>query len=152
MSRMGVNTSDKKKEVSKGNAEWDLREVTFFVRDFQRSMAFYQSIMGMGLGFEQDGYAQFELNGPVLAIHVAEGDRERAGKENHIAFRVGTPEAVDRVYNQLKERGVRFEPYDEGGSYDENVLAEPRNFEWGYRCIFFRDPDGNLIEVFAKLR
>lgn len=114
-------------------------------------MDFYEYVLGMKVGLKQDGYAQFDLNGPVLAIHVAEGDRERAGKENHVAFRVGTAEAVDRIYNLLKERGVRFEPYDVGGAYDESVTAEPRNFEWGYRCIFFRDPDGNLIEIFAEL-
>jgi catechol 2,3-dioxygenase-like lactoylglutathione lyase family enzyme len=148
---MGVNKSGKRGDVSTGEMEWDLREVTYFVRDFQRSMAFYQSVLAMRVGLKQEGYAQFDLNGPVLAIHVAEGDRERAGKENHIAFRVGTPEAVDRIYHQLKERGVKFESYNVGGAYDEAVTAEPRNFEWGYRCIFFRDPDGNLIEVFAEL-
>lgn len=148
---MKFKRSDKKGDIPTGKMEWDLHEVTYFVRDFQHSMDFYENVLGMRLGLKQDGYAQFDLNGPVLAIHVAEGDRERAGKENHIAFRVRTAEAVDRIYRLLKGRGVKFEPYNVGGAFDESVTAEPRNFEWGYRCIFFRDPDGHLIEIFAEL-
>jgi len=106
---MKPKTADKGEDRSTGMVEWDLREVTYFVTDFQRSMAFYQNVLGMKMGLKQDGYAQFDLNGPVLAIHVAEGDRERAGKENHIAFHVGKPEAVDRIYELLKGRGVRFD-------------------------------------------
>lgn len=42
---------------------------------------------------------------------------------------------LDKDYNQLKEKGVQF-------------LGEPQFIEdWGMRCTYFRDPEGNLFEL-----
>lgn len=42
---------------------------------------------------------------------------------------------VDEDYNRLKEAGVEF-------------ISEPQTIEdWGMRCVYFRDPEGNLIEL-----
>ncbi len=44
-------------------------------------------------------------------------------------------EDLDRDYQLLKEAGVLF-------------LGEPQNIkEWGMRCTYFRDPEGNLFEL-----
>ena len=42
---------------------------------------------------------------------------------------------LDADYKRLKEAGVEF-------------LGEPKDIEdWGMRCTYFRDPEGNLIEL-----
>lgn len=42
---------------------------------------------------------------------------------------------LDMDYLRLKEAGVEF-------------LGEPQFIEeWGRRCIYFRDPEGNLLEL-----
>jgi predicted enzyme related to lactoylglutathione lyase len=42
---------------------------------------------------------------------------------------------LDHDYKKLKEAGVQF-------------LGEPQFVEdWGMRCTYFRDPDGNLFEL-----
>jgi predicted enzyme related to lactoylglutathione lyase len=42
---------------------------------------------------------------------------------------------LDRDYQRLKEAGVKF-------------LGEPQLIqEWGMRCTYFRDPEGNLFEL-----
>jgi len=42
---------------------------------------------------------------------------------------------LDRDYKRLKEAGVQF-------------LGEPQFIpEWGFRCTYFRDPEGNLFEL-----
>lgn len=42
---------------------------------------------------------------------------------------------LDKDYQKLKEVGVQF-------------LGEPQLIEdWGMRCTYFRDPEGNLFEL-----
>lgn len=42
---------------------------------------------------------------------------------------------LDKDYKRLKEAGVQF-------------LGEPQRIEdWGMRCTYFRDPEGNLFEL-----
>jgi len=42
---------------------------------------------------------------------------------------------VDATYEELKNKGVEF-------------VGKPRNI-WGMRCVNFRDPEGNLFEIFG---
>ena len=42
---------------------------------------------------------------------------------------------VDEDYKRLKEAGVEF-------------LGEPQTIaDWGMRCVYFRDPEGNLLSL-----
>lgn len=42
---------------------------------------------------------------------------------------------LEKDYKRLKEAGVQF-------------LGEPQTIEdWGMRCTYFRDPEGNLLEL-----
>jgi len=31
------------------------------------------------------------------------------------------------------------------------LLVEPKDQPWGHRTVFFRDPDGNILEIYADL-
>jgi uncharacterized glyoxalase superfamily protein PhnB len=48
-------------------------------------------------------------------------------------------EDVDVCYNRLRKKGITFitEPFDRK--------------EWGARVAHFRDPDGNLIEIYKMI-
>jgi catechol 2,3-dioxygenase-like lactoylglutathione lyase family enzyme len=54
-----------------------------------------------------------------------------------LAFRVGVAE-VDECATALKAAGV-------------HLIAEPTDQPWGHRTLFFRDPDGNVLEIYADL-
>jgi catechol 2,3-dioxygenase-like lactoylglutathione lyase family enzyme len=45
---------------------------------------------------------------------------------------------VDRCADELLRQGV-------------NLLSPPTDQSFGHRTLFFRDPDGNLLEVFADI-
>ena len=48
-------------------------------------------------------------------------------------------ENVDEDYNRLKKAGVEF-------------IGEPRTIkEWELRGVYFRDPEGNLIELYGDI-
>lgn len=54
-----------------------------------------------------------------------------------LAFRVA-PREVDACARLLRERGVA-------------LVGEPTDRPWGHRTLFFRDPDGNVLEIYADL-
>ena len=54
-----------------------------------------------------------------------------------LAFRVSPPE-VEQCAETLKQRGV-------------NILSGPTDQPFGHRTIFFRDPDGNVLEIYAEI-
>ncbi len=52
-----------------------------------------------------------------------------------LAFRVAPPE-VDRCHVELSALGVE-------------ILDPPTDQPWGHRTLFFRDPERNLLEIYA---
>ena len=55
-----------------------------------------------------------------------------------VAFLCESPEGVDRLYRELVDAGV------EG-------YREPWDAFWGQRYAQVKDPDGNVIDLFAPL-
>ncbi|MEM8693232.1 MAG: VOC family protein [Pseudomonadota bacterium] len=54
-----------------------------------------------------------------------------------ISFRV-PPADVDTAYQTLLDKGVE-------------IIEGPTNQDWCHRTLFFRDPEGNIVEVFADI-
>ena len=54
-----------------------------------------------------------------------------------LAFRVA-PGEVATCASTLKARGV-------------NIISGPTDQPWGHRTLFFRDPDGNVLEIYAEI-
>jgi len=54
-----------------------------------------------------------------------------------ISFRV-PPADVDHAYETLVENGL-------------DVIEPPTNQDWTHRTLFFRDPENNIIEIFADI-
>jgi catechol 2,3-dioxygenase-like lactoylglutathione lyase family enzyme len=54
-----------------------------------------------------------------------------------LAFRVA-PSEVATCANTLKERGV-------------DIISGPTDRPFGHRTLFLRDPDGNVLEIYAEI-
>ncbi len=54
-----------------------------------------------------------------------------------ISFRV-PPADVDLAWDKLVENGL-------------NIIEPPTNQDWPHRTLFFRDPENNIIEIFADI-
>lgn len=119
-----------------------------YVRDLDRTRAFYETYFGATAneGYHNprtglrthfltfpDGDAQLEImTRPGFDARPA---AERAGWI-HLAFKLGTPEAVDALTERLR-----------GDGYP--VLNGPRTTGDGYYESVVHDPDGNEIELVA---
>ena len=107
--------------------------VTIFVRDLERTRKFYDTVLGLReidrppIRFKGCWFAIGELQ-----LHVVVDDRRTDdplfSDDRHFALAVS---AFDQVPDKLERLGIPFH----GGSTGR------------VQQIFFRDPDGNLIEL-----
>jgi lactoylglutathione lyase len=126
--------------------EMKIGHVGLNVTDLERSRRFYQAAFGLDiLGLsEEDGrrYALLGAGGaPVLTLWQQSDGAFEAGRPglHHLAFRVATIGDVERVQARLRDLGARF-------FYDGIVAHREGAVSGG---VYFADPDGIRLEVFA---
>ena len=113
-------------------------------RDVRRLVDFYESVLIMKARRTGDDYAEFHTDAGVLAIFSAAAQERyiphsaEAGdnKSVIIEFRVAD---VDKEYRRLQ-------------SIVKTWVKPPSTQPWGTRSIYFRDPDGNLVDFFMSAR
>ncbi len=114
-----------------------------FVRDMAAMRRFYEDILGFPLVRElSPRWIEYRVGDNTLALATpgltaADMPTPNGSASLQLAFKVAPPE-VDRCADELVRRGVA-------------LLAPPTDQVFGHRTLFFRDPDGNLLEVFADI-
>ena len=104
---------------------------------------FYEGILGFPLIRElSPGWIEYRVGNNTLALARPSRTATDAPTPNgsaslQLAFKVSVPE-VDQCADELVRQGV-------------NLLSPPTDQAFGHRTVFFRDPDGNLLEVFADI-
>lgn len=104
---------------------------------------FYSKVLCcQAAGYET--HAEFTIGGMGLAIFtrqgmegMAPGSMQGAG---HGGFTIGIEvEDVDGEYERLKALGVEF-------------VKLPATYPWGARSVWFRDPDGNIVDFYSRVQ
>jgi catechol 2,3-dioxygenase-like lactoylglutathione lyase family enzyme len=110
------------------------------VRDVETAKRFYGETLGLKPdGLEGDGMAQFRSGSiPVVLYESAFAGTNKA---NALAWSV--EDDFDRVFAELRERGVTFEHYDLPGL----TLEGDVHVAEGFKGVWFTDPDGNILHV-----
>jgi len=112
------------------------------ISDMDRSVAFYRDQLGIPLKFQSPEWTEFDTGATTLALHGGGVPRQAAagGGENvagtcSIGFNV---EDVDRTFEELKAKGVRF------------VMPPTQREGEGIKLAVCIDPDG-LPVSFAQM-
>ena len=114
-----------------------------FVRDMTAMRRFYEDVLCFPLSRElSPGWIEYQLGGNTLALarpsRTARDAPVPVGTAAlQLAFKVSPPE-VDACADELVRHGVE-------------LLSPPTDQSFGHRTLFFRDPDGNLLEVYAEI-
>lgn len=110
------------------------------VSDMDRAREFYEGKLGLSVGIDSGDNLQYRCaEGTVLHVYLSP---EHAGKSTATLAGWGVNE-VERVVDELIERSVSSERYNEGSIItDEKGIA---TFE-GAKVAYFRDPDGNSLK------
>jgi predicted lactoylglutathione lyase len=117
-------------------------------RDMARTLAFYRKLgLEFPDGAESEDHVEAQLPGglrymidreSVMQSFDPEWSFPSGGHAVGGAFKCDSPEEVDQVYAELMEAG---------GSPHK----EPWDAFWGFRYAQVKDPDGNVIDLFARL-
>jgi catechol 2,3-dioxygenase-like lactoylglutathione lyase family enzyme len=114
-----------------------------FVRDMAAMRRFYEDILGFSLLRElSPNWIEYQVGGNTLALArpgrtAADAPMPNGTAALQLAFKVSASE-VDQCADELVRRSIA-------------LLSPPTDQAFGHRTLFFRDPDGNLLEVFAEI-
>jgi catechol 2,3-dioxygenase-like lactoylglutathione lyase family enzyme len=106
---------------------------------------FYLNVMKLPLDMDRPNWVSFRVGsgsltlrprGQGLAWH--DGPAAAGSACVQLAFRV-PPSALEEWHQELIAKGVE-------------IVSPPRDLpSWRHRTLFFRDPEGNVIEIYAEI-
>jgi catechol 2,3-dioxygenase-like lactoylglutathione lyase family enzyme len=110
------------------------------VRDVDRAKAFYSGTLGLTVADDRASAVRYDTRDGTWFL-VYRSDLAGTGKSTCMRFEV---DDITAVVKDLRGRGIVFEEYDLPGVKTVDGIAE---HESGARGAWFKDPDGNILEV-----
>lgn len=97
--------------------------------------------MGFQIYSQEAEWVEMQVGASLLTLRKR-GRPYDGGKLAHtasiqFAFRVA-PADVEACYQELLAKGVE-------------ILDPPRDMDYGHRTLFFRDPEGNILEIYSDI-
>lgn len=114
---------------------------------FEETVAFYRDVMGIPIRADAGVYVAFDAEGFELGIYGRDmmagivGSMAKAPTATNDGLLINLEvEDLEKTMTALNARGAAFEtqPHDQP--------------DWGMRVVHLRDPEGNLIELYERLR
>lgn len=119
-----------------------LNYVIVLCEDLVRMKAFYRDLFHFPVNSESETGLTFCAGGILLSLRQRTRAYDGTGVRSELpglqlAFLV-EPEDVELCYEKLMEKGIKIL---------ESVTDQPR----GHRTVYFADPEGNMLEVYAEI-
>jgi len=113
-------------------------------RDMARTRAFYADVMGFAIEYDSEAWVSFRVGATLLTLRPRgslfghdDGHLPEGSTALQLAFRV-PPSAIEACYSELM-------------AHDVAIVRPPTDLPaWRHHTLFFRDPEGNLIEIYAE--
>ena len=115
--------------------------VILLCEDLAQMKAFYHEILGFPIERDWDDWSEMRLGTILLTLRSRgrpyDGPAAQGSTGLQLAFRV-EPDEVHKWYEQLLKKNIE-------------ILEPPRDGDYGHRTLFFRDPEGNILEIYAEI-
>ena len=112
--------------------------------DVKRLVEFYEPVLVLKAKRSGEDYAEFATSVGVLAIFSAKAQEKyipgssEAAKNKSVILEFSVVD-VDQEYRRLQ-------------SLVKTWVKPPTTQPWGTRSIYFRDPDGNLVDFYMRVK
>jgi uncharacterized glyoxalase superfamily protein PhnB len=121
-----------------------LASIRLVTNDLDRLVTFYATLTGVDVTRLAPDFAEIRTPGGTIAISTerlikqfnAGAATAAANRSAIIEFEV---DDVDAVRTRLRDASVDY-------------AMPPTDMPWGNRSMLLRDPDGNLVNVFARIK
>ena len=122
-----------------------VQELTYVIvlcDDLVRMKAFYRDLFAFPVDSESETSLALRAGSVLLGLRLRTRDYDGRGVRPEVpgvqlAFRV-SPAEVDQCYAQLVAKGV-------------TIVDPPTDQPRGHRTVYFTDPEGNVLEVYAEI-
>jgi catechol 2,3-dioxygenase-like lactoylglutathione lyase family enzyme len=110
--------------------------------DLERMKAFYRDLFAFEIDSESETGLAFRAGAVLMALRKRTRGYDGSGVRTdlpgvQLAFLVA-PDEVESCYEQLLAKGVE-------------ILEPPTDQPRGHRTVYFADPEGNMLEVYAEI-
>jgi lactoylglutathione lyase len=124
--------------------------IRLLVNDFDKAFTFYKDTLGLECtwGKPGDNYASFNFGiesalaifkTELMSMAIPDWDTTKSKKHQDNSVIIVEVENITDTYKKLKKKGIVF-------------LNEPTEISaWGICVAHFRDPEGNLFEIYSGL-
>ena len=121
----------------------DLVSIRMITDDLEHAVRFYEQVTGVAGVRYTPVFAELNLPSCTLAIGHTQttqlfGTDSVRPADNHTVIIEFKVDDVDREYERLQ-------------SIVDEWVQHPTTMPWGNRSILFRDPDGNLVNLFTPV-
>jgi uncharacterized glyoxalase superfamily protein PhnB len=121
----------------------NLASIRLVTNDLDSLVSFYTMLTGAAAARLAPDFAEIRLEGAIVAISTERAVQQfnvgaataAANRSAILEFQVND---VDAVRTRLTDAPI-------------NYVMQPTDQPWGNRSMLLRDPDGNLINIFARI-
>lgn len=115
--------------------------VILLCEDLRVMKDFYHGSLGFPIERDWEDWIELRAGAVLLTLRKRgrhyDGPSPRGAAGVQLAFRV-EPGEVDEWHASLQQKQVE-------------ILEPPRDQEYGHRTLFFKDPEGNILEIYADI-
>jgi catechol-2,3-dioxygenase len=113
---------------------------TLAVRDLEQARPFYENTLGLTSTQDSPGGILYKSGNSVVLVYSS----EYAGTNQATAASWAVGDDFDAIVEDLKSKGVTFEHYDD--LPDTTREGDVHRFGES-RAVWFKDPDGNILNL-----
>ena len=119
----------------------NLDYVILLCEEIPRMRVFYHEVLGFPIHGGNAEWVEMNVGATLLTLRKRgrpyDGAKLPGSAGIQLAFRVA-PSEVEKCHRELIQKQVE-------------ILDPPKDMEYGHRTLFFKDPEGNILEIYADI-